>query len=98
MYASARPRVALAGTRASMKVIGDTNGENGYPEPAACRTESEMQTREDLVELARAFLKQARVSKNPVVVAHPFGERISVARGIDGQREASRHWRGCGEG
>jgi hypothetical protein len=52
-----------------MKVIGDTNGENGYPEPAACRTESEMRTREELVELARAFLKQARASKNPVVVA-----------------------------
>jgi hypothetical protein len=52
-----------------MKVIGHTNGENGYPEPAACRTESEMQTREDLVELARAFLRQARISKNPVVVA-----------------------------
>ena len=31
-----------------------------------CRTESEMQTREDLVELAQACLKQARVSKNPV--------------------------------
>jgi hypothetical protein len=28
-----------------------------------------MQTREDLVELARACLKQARVSKNSVVVA-----------------------------
>jgi hypothetical protein len=52
-----------------MKVIGKLNGENGYPERAACRTENEMQTREDLVELARACLKQARVSKNPVVVA-----------------------------
>jgi hypothetical protein len=29
----------------------------------------EMQTREDLVELARVCLKQARVSENPVVVA-----------------------------
>jgi hypothetical protein len=28
-----------------------------------------MQTREDLVELAQACLKQARVSKNPAVVA-----------------------------
>ena len=28
-----------------------------------------MQTRDDLVELARACLKQARESKNPVVVA-----------------------------
>jgi hypothetical protein len=52
-----------------MKVIGNTNGENGYPQSAAYRTESEMRTREDLVELARALLKQARVSKNLVVVA-----------------------------
>ena len=52
-----------------MKVIGKLNGENGYPGRTACRTESEMQTREDLVELARVCLKQARVSKNPMVVA-----------------------------
>jgi hypothetical protein len=31
--------------------------------------EGDMQTRDDLVELARACLKQARESKNPVVVA-----------------------------
>jgi hypothetical protein len=52
-----------------MKVIGHSNGESGYPESAACWTESEMRTREDLVEMARALLKQARLSKNPVIIA-----------------------------
>jgi|HubBroStandDraft_4_1064222.scaffolds.fasta_scaffold186653_2 hypothetical protein len=28
-----------------------------------------MRTREDLVEMARALLKQARLSKNPVIIA-----------------------------
>jgi hypothetical protein len=37
--------------------------------PYSLRTEADMQTRDDLVELARACLKQARESKNPVVVA-----------------------------
>jgi hypothetical protein len=52
-----------------MKTIGKVNGENGYPGHPARSTESEMQTQDDLVELARACLKQARESKNPVVVA-----------------------------
>jgi hypothetical protein len=52
-----------------MKVIGKLNGENGYPGRTSCRTEGEVQTREDLVELARVCLKQARVSKNLAVVA-----------------------------
>jgi hypothetical protein len=51
-----------------MKVIGKLNGENRYPERAAWHG-GRMQTREDLVELARACLKQARVSEKPVVVA-----------------------------
>jgi hypothetical protein len=51
-----------------MKVIRKMNGENGYPSRTA-GAEGDMQTRDDLVELARACLKQARESKNPVVVA-----------------------------
>ena len=52
-----------------MKVIGKLNGENEYPERAAYRTEGEMHTRDDLVELACVCLKQAHELKNPVVVA-----------------------------
>lgn len=60
-----------------MKIIGKPNGKNGYPNCTPCGTEGEMQTWDDLVELARACLKQARESKNPVVAE----EFIRLAKG-----------------
>ena len=48
-----------------------------------------MQTREDLVELARACLEQARVSENPVIVA----ELTRLAKGYQ-MRAASMDTRG----